>query len=305
MSGPLAFRIAEGNHTFSKSTVRKAWETLTPSEARGYLWLFEQPVMNATYVIGVDPAQGRTGWDRSIPQDDQDSDNSAIEVFRLGKREEVVVDKETGKEKIVTTPADYQVAEYAAPTDFEATAAIVNALGRLYHGNGRMGVAHTIIEVYPGPGWMVEKTLIQKYGYLNFYQPKYVNTLMPVVAGKGIGWSANQKSVRDLWILGVRHIGNRGVVLRSPWLISEMETTDPIRFMQYTTEAASGFHDDRLRAMMLAMWAAHDFSTQVRVETHTTIEKGATKPDWQASDMSLDRLSDEWDRRFREIGKLP
>lgn len=305
MNGPLAFHINEGKHSFQRVGLRQSIDTMTPEEARGYVWLFEAPVATATYVIGVDPAFGIVGWDKSIPQDDQGHDNSAIEVFRLGKRESTIIDKETGKEKIVTIPTDYQVAEFAAPVDFEATAAIVNALGRLYRGRGSMGVAHTIIEVYPGNGWMVEKSLISKYGYLNFYQPKYVNTLMPMAAGKGIGWSANNKSVRDLWILGVRHIGNRGVVIRSPWLISEMETTDPIKFMQYTTEAESGFHDDRLRAMMLCLWAAHDFSAQVKVETHTTIEKGAKKPNWQASDLSSDRLSDEWNKRFREIGELP
>lgn len=305
MSSPLAFHIEQGKHSFSKAAIHTAWETLSNEDARGYLWLFEAPINTATYVIGVDPAFGLVGWDRTMKMDDQAKDNSAIEVFRLGSRKEIVKDKETGKTKEVTIPTDYQVAEFAAPVDFEATAAVVNALGRLYHGRGSMGVAHTIIEVYPGNGWMVEKTLISKYGYLNFYQPKYINTLMPQAAGKGIGWSANNKSVRDLWILGVRHIGNRGVVLRSPWLISEMETTDPIKFMQYTTEAESGFHDDRLRAMMLCMWAAHDFSAQVKVETHTTIEKGAKKPNWQASDISSDRLSDEWNRRFKEIGELP
>lgn len=293
------FRIAEGNHSFQTAVVPSYWETITPAEARGICWLFEKPLPKATYVIGVDPAAGITGWDRTIVQDDQDKDNTAIEVFRVGKAERKVVDKD-GNEKIITVPVDYQVAEFAAPIDYEATAAIVNALGRLFHGNGRMGVAHTIIEVYPGPGWMVEKTLISKYGYVNFYQPKRIDTLAPKM-GTGIGWQATQKSVRDLWIHGTRHVTSGGVVLRSPWLINEMETTDPIKFLQYTSEAQSGFHDDRLRAAMLAWWAAHDFSSQIRVETKTTIERNKRPVSWQMSDLSMNSLKEAWEKRYQEI----
>jgi hypothetical protein len=237
-------RVEQGHHTLTTSRPPKSWETMSVAESRGIVWMFEEPKYNGTYVIGVDPAQGITGWDRTIAQDDQHMDNSAIQVFRVGKREETVIDKD-GKEKTIVVPIDYQVAEYAAPVDYEQTAAVVNALGRLYSGNGRMGVAHTIIEVYPGPGWMVEKQLISKYGYLNFYQPKFINTLVPQTA-KGIGWQANQKSVRDLWIMGTRQINSRRVVLRSPWLINEMETTDPIKFMQYTSEAACFTPDTRV-----------------------------------------------------------
>lgn len=296
----VPYRIAESKQALAPINLSGSWETLTNEEARGICWLFEEPKYKETYIIGTDPAFGITGWDRTVPMDDQEKDNAAIEVFRLGKREIRNKDKDTGKETITVVPTAYQVAEFAAPVDYEDTAAVINLLGRLYAGNGRMGVAHTIIEVYPGNGWMVEKTLISKYGYLNFYQPKYINTLMPQTA-KGIGWQANLKSVRDLWIMGVRQITNGSVVLRSPWLINEMETTDPIKFMSYTSEAASGFHDDRLRAMMLAVWAMFDFSSQVKVETKTTIERNTKAVSWQMSDLSADNLKSAWEKRFREI----
>lgn len=302
--GPLAFRINEGGHSFQKVNLGPSWQTLTNTEARGICWLFEPPANNATYIIGVDVAQGITNWDRSLTMDDEKTDNSAVEVWRLGARTEWV-ENDDGTKREMRIPTDYQVAEFAAPCDFEACAAVVNALGRLYRGKGAMGVAHTIIEVYPGPGWMTEKTLISKYGYLNFYTPTYVNTLMPVRAGKGIGWTANYKNLQDLWTLGTRHLNNRGAVLRSPWLLEEMKTTKPLNFLSNVSEGESGKHDDRLRAAMLAFWAAHDFSSTVKVETETTIEKGAKKPNWQASDISSERLSDEWDRRFKEIANLP
>lgn len=294
-----AFRV--DRHTFLPARVPKAWDTLTNTEARGIVWLFEAPKPTETYVIACDPAQGITGWDRSAPQDDEGNDNTAISVWRIGSREEKRVD-DAGKVKIVTIPTDFQVAEYAAPVDFEAAAHMINALGRLYRGNGRMGVAHCIIEVYPGPGWMVEKTLISKYGYMNFYQPKYIDTMIPQT-GKGIGWTATRESVRNLWISGSRHLNTGSVVIRSPWLLDEMKTTDPIRFMSYTSEAQSGFHDDRLRSMMLATWAAHDFSSIIRPQVKTRVERGEKTPSWQASAVTSDNMWDAWEKRFKEIAE--
>lgn len=293
------YRIAESKQVLDPIRDTDGWQNLTNDEARGIVWLFEPPVYNATYVVACDPAQGITGWDRTIPQDAK-TDNTAIEVFRIGKRE-INTEDEDGKKRTIIIPTDYQVAEYAAPVDYEEAAAVINALGRLYRGSGAMGVAHTIIEVYPGPGWMVEKTLISKYGYLNFYHRKYIDSLVPQQT-KGIGWQATRQSVRDLWIHGTRHITNHNVVVRSPWLHSEMKTTDPIKFQTYTSEAQSGFHDDRLRAAMLAMWAAHDFSSQVRVRTETTTERNSKPASWQASDLSADSLWDEWNKKFKQIG---
>lgn len=295
------YRIHESKQGFHPISSVDGWQTLTPDEARGIVWMFEEPHPKATYVVACDPAQGQTGWDRTIPQDAK-SDNTAIEVFRLGTREKKVVDEKTKKETIISIPTDYQVAEFAAPVDYEQAASVINALGRLYRGNGRMGVAHCIIEVYPGPGWMVEKTLISKYGYLNFYQRQHKDTILPQDS-KGIGWQANKQSVRDLWIHGVRHISNMNVVIRSPWLLNEMKTTDPIKFQEYKSEAQSGFKDDRLRAAMLAFWALHDFSSQVKVETQTTIERSIKPTNWQQSGLSLESLKEEWERRFREIGE--
>lgn len=301
MTQPQPYRVIESKQTLSPIKRTDGWMNLTNDEALGIVWMFEQPDWKSTYVIACDPAMGITGWDRTIPQDNK-TDNTAIEVFRLGKREIKTHDEE-GNEKTILVPTDYQVAEYAAPVDYEQAAAVINALGRIYKGRGSMGTAHCIIEVYPGPGWMVEKTLISKYGYLNFYHRKYIDTVLPQQS-KGIGWQATRQSVRDLWIHGVRHITNGNVVVRSPWLHSEMKTTDPIKFQTYVSEAQSGFHDDRLRAAMLAFWAAHDFSSQVKVETKSTIEKGDKPKNWQASDLSADSLRDEWEKRFHEIGEL-
>lgn len=299
---PVPYRLTESKQVLEPVSDTRGWQTLTNDEMRGLVWLFEEPKQKATYVISCDPAMGMTGWDRTIPQDSK-TDNSAIEVFRIGTRKSKITDKDTGKEKEIDIPTDYQVAEFAAPVDYEATAATINALGRLYKGQGRMGVAHTIIEIYPGPGWMVQKALISKHGYMNFYQPKYIDTIMPTAKNMAIGWTANRTSVRDLWIHGTRHLLNGNVVIRSPWLLREMKTTDPLKFQEYRSEAQSGFHDDLLRAAMLNWWAAHDVSSQVKVETQTTIEHNSKPVNWQSSDLSAASLKDEWEKRFSELGE--
>lgn len=304
------FRIVESKTVLEPTPPIGGWQTLTPADARGYVWIFEEPRPNATYVLGCDPAQGVVGWDRTIPQDDQDHDNSAISVWRVGKREVLMRDPKTsalildkaGKPRTMEVDCDYQVAEYAAPIDYGETARVVNALGRMFRGNNHLGCCHAIIEVWPGPGWMVEKTLISEYGYLNFYQRKMINTLEPM-ASKGIGWEANLRTVRDLWLQGTRHLIHRKAVIRSPWLLNEMKTTEPIKFMEYRSESQSGFHDDRLRAAMLSFHAAHDFSGQFRSQVTTTVENNSKPVNWQASDLSADSLKDEWQRKFEELGR--
>lgn len=298
----LPFRIVESKQVLQPISGLRGWQTMSQQEARGIIWLFEEPQPKATYVIACDPAMGITGWDRTIPQDAK-TDNSAVEVFRLGRRQKRVYDEKTKKETIISIPTDYQVAEFAAPVDYEASAAVINALGRLYRGNGRMGVAHCIIEVYPGPGWMVEKTLMSKYGYMNFHMRQANANGISPQATKGMGWQATKQSVRDLWLHGTRHITNGNVVIRSPWLHDELKTTDPIKFQEEKSEARSGFHDDRLRAAMLAMWALHDFSSQIKVETVTTVEKNTSPVNWQMSAISVNSLKDEWEKRFKEIGE--
>jgi hypothetical protein len=235
-------------------------------------------------------------------EDDTGNDNSVVQVWRVGTREDTITDL-TGEVKRVVKPAYYQCAEYAGPVDYVETARIINALGRLYSGNSPQGAAHCIIEVYPGPGRTVLHELVSRFGYVNLYQPRGQNELQSQVLTNQIGWSANVKTVRDLWILGKRLLDTGVAVVRSPWLIEEMRTTEPIKFMGYTSEAQSGFHDDRVRAAMLAFRAIEDVLRPVIPRLTATVESGRVRPNWQSSDISADDLMDAWEDRFDEIMK--
>jgi hypothetical protein len=284
------YRIMTGGHLLTpRQDIMKgrSIEDLTPSQARGYVWLFEAPQPGQVYVIGVDPTFGIAGWAPELSTDqDLNTDNACVSVWRIGK---------DGR--------DYQAAEYAAPIDVYELAPVINGLGRLYSGNNEMGQAHVILEVYPGPGWPAEQSLIHHYGYVNYYRPRYINDLT-YSPTKGIGWEAGPKQVRDLSIFTRKHTTALKPVIRSPWLISEMQDCqlDPEKFTIHAEGA--GIHDDRVRAASLAWFAAHDFNTQVQIPEASIIEKGKKAPNWQQSDISADRLKDAWQDRYEEIGKL-
>src|SRR5262245_12713784 len=86
------------------------------TDPRGLVHIYEPPRPTATYVLGVDPTVGITGWNRHLrTQSDEKVDNACVQVIRVG------------------TP-DTQVAEYAAPIDAYELATVVNFLGRMYAG---------------------------------------------------------------------------------------------------------------------------------------------------------------------------
>src|SRR5438105_4562479 len=100
---------------------------ITDRDPRGAIWMWEPYRNGHTYVVGVDPTVGITGWHRSLrTRDDHATDNGAIQVIRCGN-------------------PDVQVAEYAAPVDAIELAPVVNLLGRLYGQGQEDGQALVII----------------------------------------------------------------------------------------------------------------------------------------------------------------
>jgi hypothetical protein len=253
-------------------------------DPRGILWMYEPPNPRAQYVMGIDPTVGITGWHRNLrTEDDVRVDNGAIEVVRVGQ---------DGR-------PDVQVAEYAAPIDPEDLADVANALGRLYAGSDENEQCLCIIEVYPGPGLLTLRKMINQYGYTHHFIWKYLDTLTSKPTN-ALGWTASPKTVRDLWIRGSRHINRGQLQVRSEAFIEEMQDCeqDPLKM---TAKATYGRHDDRIRAMLMAIWAAHDWSAQVETESQSHVELGVVSAPWQASDISADQMYAAWEDRFAEI----
>lgn len=257
-------------------------------DPRGLVWIYEEPNPRATYVMGIDPTVGITGWDRTLrTADDLKTDNGAIEIIRVGR----------------DGNPDVQVCEYAAPIDPEDLADVANALGRLYSGNDDNEQCLCIIEVYPGPGLLTLRKMINQYGYTNHFVWKYLDS-MTTKPTNSLGWTASPKSVRDLWIRGSRYINRGGILIRSKVFIEEMTDCEQDT-LKMTAKAIYGRHDDRVRAMLMAVWAAHDWNSQIQTDDHSRVEMGSPSASWQSSDMSQERMYEAWEDRFAELSEDP
>lgn len=267
-------------------------------DARGVIWCWEAPLPRESYVVGVDPSVGIAGWNRHVRRDqDEQIDNGAIEVIRCGKlKTEKGLD---GRDEVVRLP-DVQVAEYAGPLDAEELADIANALGRLYCGADEQGMALMMIEMYPGPGLLTYRRLINDFGYTNHFVWKYLDAAVPTEANR-FGFWATRESVKYLWIRSLRLCQKGGFIARSPWLVEEMRDCeiDPVK---QWGKAIFGAHDDRVRATMIAQWAAHDWSMQVQTE-QPRVEEGLKPASWQASDLTYDQMMERWEERVTEIAE--
>lgn len=251
-------------------------------DPRGVIWLWEPPREGATYCMGVDPTVGLVGWDRTLRvSDDERTDNAAIEVIRVGK------------------DRDYQVAEFAAPIDPEELADVANVLGRMYAGSDEDGQCLAIVESN-NSGLLTIRRMLNEHGYLNQFVWKYLDSAVPKPT-HSLGWYATPKSVQLLWVRASRHILKGHLAIRSRWLIEEMCDCemDPDKM---TAKAVYGRHDDRVRAMNLAIWCAHEWSTDIESERQE-VSSGAGLPEWQATDITAEELASAWNERFADLGE--
>lgn len=275
-------------------------------DPRGILWMFEPPKPTEVYVVGCDPTVGIEGWNRALrTRDDVKTDNCVIQVVRVGRN---------GR-------PDAQAAEYAAPISQYQQAAVLSHIGRMYRGATDMGEALVCMEVWPGPGTGVIQPMVHLHGYTNFWTMKYLDQIYPnnKNLNKWPGWYSSRKSLRDLWLRSNHFVSipldgkddegkpavvdwderrrdENGIILRSPWLMEEMGNCqiDPA---QMRAVAAHG-HDDRWMALSLALWASHDW---VNAPVPDITEKPVRRVNWQASDISLENLMEEWEQRVDEL----
>jgi hypothetical protein len=280
-----------------------------PYDVRGLLMCWEPPSPNATYVLGCDPTVGVLGWTRATRTDeDYKHDNAAIEVFRVGGwrtiSEEVTEDgKKIQIQRRIKSP-DVQVAEWAGPIDSQDLAYIANFIGRLFCGAHEDSQALAIIEVQPGPGWLTQREMHDRFGYSNFYYfLKEGQNMIQRNTGHA-GWYSNYQNRRDLWTRSGGHLKRRNAILRSKWLVEEMVACTPDNFLAMTGRAArlgkSGLNDDRVVATMLALWAANEWQIgQDASEPAPIVDTSA--PDYQLSAMSYEDMLAAWDDRLAEL----
>lgn len=256
-------------------------------DSRGLIYMWEEPNPSAMYAIGCDPTVGITGWNRDLrKQDDIKIDNGAIEVIRVG---------------FMGTP-DVQVAEYAAPIDPFELAELLATLGHLYGGGHEDGEALVNIEIYPGPGLSTQRELINRFGYSNFFVHRTLDSMVPQENRiPRLGFYASNQSVRDLWVRGLRHIKKGWLDIKSPYLVEEMADCQPNGKGGY--EAVGNAHDDRVRAALLAIYGAHDWSTVIEPSEPRDVDSDKKVPEFQATDISAAAMEEKWNDQFAEMGE--
>lgn len=221
-------------------------------DPKGELRVWEAPIKNAIYVIGVDASGGDGG------------DYGCVQVLKVLKYPLVA----------------QQVAEWHGQIDSVVLADVVRALGNWFN------EALVAIEVYPNPhGAVTQNTLLKNY--FNLYRAEFVDRYNVGLSNK-YGWETNVRTKPQMTSFGIHCVGTKDtptyVHLESKDLLREM--------MSYVKDGTAGNartgHDDRVVAFLIALYVLHetsdyyDQSDIVMTPTKPKIEKRPNyiDPDW-------------------------
>jgi hypothetical protein len=194
----------------------------------GRLLIWEPPAKGEAYAIGIDPAEG------------VGADNSVCQVLKIGT---------------IHHP-DVQVAEFACnfldPVDF---ASVANTIGRLYSEDDGTE-AFCTVECNAPCGDTVVNDLRSRHDYGNLYVWKQYDRRTNLYTNK-LGWWTNRTTRPKLIARGLHAFANDDLIVNSPFLLDEMADFERDHFIA-KAKARFGRHDDRILALLIAYWGAHD-----------------------------------------------
>lgn len=246
----------------------------SPRKYSNKLLVWEWAKPGHLYVIGCDSSYGIDG-----------GDSSAIEVIRVGNK----------------YAPDEQVAEWYGDIPPGALADILWSIGHMYADRSDNLAAKLAIEVNMGSPGIVPQTDLMRRGYPNWYIDRRPNRLGGGWS-KEIGWHTTGIT-RPLMTEGGCDALRRGdLLVNSPGVVKEMGT-----FISKTTatgqrhlEHAHGEHDDRLLALFIALYVAHELDTlqmaderrKVHDQANTTFGKS---PSYQSMGISMEEAMAKWE----------
>lgn len=206
---------------------------ITPSEYEkdpwnGRLLVWDPPIKGEVYGLGVDPAEG------------VGADNSVCEVILLGN---------------IKHP-DIQVAEFACnyldPIEF---AEVVRTIGRWY-ADPDGTEAFCTVEINAPCGDVMVNDLYNRLDYGNLFIRKHYDKLSNIYTNL-LGWSTNKATRPKIISRGIHAFSYGDLLVNSDYILQEMQTFQ--RDMTIAKhKAMSGKHDDRLMALLIGYWGAHD-----------------------------------------------
>lgn len=194
----------------------------------GRLLVYEPPEPGELYWLGIDPAEGVRG------------DRSVCQVGKFGNMKH----------------PDIQVAEFACdyldPVDF---AAVVDTIGRWYCDPDGTE-AFLTLEVNAPCGDTMCSDLRLRLDYGNLFIRKSYDKINNIYTNT-YGWSTNKSTRPKLIARGVHAMQYGDLIINSPFLIDEMSDFRRDRFDE-KPEARRGHHDDRIMALLIGYYGAHD-----------------------------------------------
>ena len=194
----------------------------------GRLMIWEPPKSGEAYALGVDPAEG-VGADRSV-----------CEVIKIGNLHH----------------PDVQVAEFACdfldPIDFSS---VIHTIGNFYSEDDGTE-AFCTVECNAPCGDSVLNDLQRRLDYSNLFIWKAYDKITNVFTNK-LGWWTNRTTRPKIIARGLHAMTNGDLIINSPYLMYEMEDFERDHFIA-KAKARFGRHDDRIMALLIGYWGAHD-----------------------------------------------
>lgn len=238
-----------------KSVDLKAWKALDDStKADNKLLIWDVAKRGDVHIVGVDASWGVDG-----------GNSGAIEVLRVGNK----------------WNDDEQVAEWRGNVTPLELAGIVEIIGDIYKDKIEGMKALVAVETNPGTPGIVTQTELMRRGYPNFYiwrRPLRADGAWT----KEFGWWTTPHTRPLLTEMGVDYITKGYLKVNSPFLVEEMGSfvNTWIDRGKKHLEHAPGYHDDRLIALFIALYIAHEGDMKhVAEQRRRAIEERAKAPE--------------------------
>jgi hypothetical protein len=196
--------------------------------------MWQLPKPNATYIVAVDAAYGIQGGDMA-----------AIEVLKVG----------------TTRWTDEQVAEWCGSLDNLTLAKVAWMVGQAYRDKEMELPAIMAVENNPGSPGGTTQLELQRMGYTNFHIMARDRAVKGGLHSE-YGWWTTPKTRPIITDMLKNYIEKGDIQINSPKFVEEMSSFVDLPTkdgrLRHHLAAAPGYHDDRIMAMAIALYIAHE-----------------------------------------------
>lgn len=254
----------------------KSWlDSDDPDKYENKLIMWETPKGGCVYTVGVDGAYGIEGRDKS-----------SIQVLRVGNK----------------NWGDEQVAEWCGSLSPYELAKVAKIVGEIYRDKSLGLEALMACEVNPGSPTLMTQTELQRMGYINFYTWK-----RPLKANGGwsmeYGWWTTPSTRPMLTERFEEYVKKGYLKINSTLLVEEMRSfvNTHAHLGKKHAEHAAGYHDDRIMALAIALYVAHEEDMRnLADERRREQERKTLSPDKQvqfnSTGLSWKEQMDAWEQ---------